>query len=469
VSDLTDLTCTVLVIGGGPGGYASAIRAGQLGLDTVLVEAEHAGGTCLNVGCIPSKALLHAASAYSSVRSAAAGTSPLGIHAEHPSIDFAATMAWKDGVVQRLRGGVDSLLQRAGVRVVRGWARLLDGKSVAVEGGEGSQRVGAEHVVLATGSAPVELPDLAFGGPVISSADALSLEVVPGRLAIVGGGYIGVELGTAFAKLGSEVTIVEVADQILPVFDAELVRPVARRLGDLGVRVLTGAHALGLSVSGRGLMVKTADGTTSEIEADRILVTVGRAPRTEGWGLEVLDLDREGRFVRIDDQCRTSMEGVYAVGDLTGEPMLAHRATAQGELVAEVIAGHRRRWDPTCVPAIVFSDPEIVTVGLSPDDARRAGIEVVEGRFPFAANGQALASADASGFVRAVARASDHVVVGVQAVGGRGTSELASSFALAIEMAARIEDIEGTIHTHPTRGEAFHEAAMAALGRALHV
>jgi dihydrolipoamide dehydrogenase len=285
---------------------------------------------------------------------------------------------------------------------------------------------------------------------------------------VVGGGYIGLELGTAFAKLGAKVTVLEAQDRILPQYDAELTRPVLKRLRALGVEVLTNAKAKGLAKGGNKLLAEAGDGTEMSFAADRILVTVGRRPVTQGWGLEELVLDMDGPFIRIGDRCQTSMRGIYAIGDVTGEPMLAHRAMAQGELVAEVIAGHNRIWDKQGIPAVCFTDPEIVTVGLAPDETRGAGSEVKVGHFPFAANGRAMTKLGEDGFVRVVARADNHLVLGIQAV-GQGVSELAAAFSLAIEMGTRLEDIAGTIHAHPTQGEAFQEAALKALGHELHI
>ncbi len=463
---MKEIVCKLLVIGAGPGGYICAIRAGQLGVDTVIVEAVKAGGTCLNIGCIPSKALIHAAEEFEKISHMAAGKNPLGISLEAPKLDLARTLAWKDGIVGRLNSGVLGLLRKAKVKIVHGRARFRDGKTVEVETETGMQVIRAETVVIATGSEPVELPFLPFGGPVISSTEALSLKTVPQKLVVVGGGYIGLELGTAFAKMGSAVTVVEATQQILPQYDAELVKPVAKRLADLGIRVLTGAKAKGLA--GEALRIETAEGAEEQLAADKILVTVGRKPRTEGWGLEELDLDRSGRFLRIDDRCRTSMRGIHAIGDITGEPMLAHRAMAQGEMVAEIVAGRKRTWDKRCIPAVCFTDPEIVTAGLSPDEARAQGYELRVGQFPFNANGRAMTMLSEEGFVRIVARADSNLVLGVQAVGA-GVSELSSAFALSIEMGARLEDVAATIYAHPTRSEGFQEAAMKALGHALHI
>ncbi|MEK1931532.1 MAG: dihydrolipoyl dehydrogenase [Pararhizobium sp.] len=465
---MKEIVCKLLVIGAGPGGYICAIRAGQLGVDTVIVEAVKAGGTCLNIGCIPSKALIHAAEEFEKASHMAGAKSPLGITVEAPKLDLGKTIAWKDGIVGRLNSGVLGLLRKAKVKIVHGKATFRDGKTVEVETETGTQVIRAETVVIATGSEAVELPSLPFGGPVISSTEALSLKAVPKKLIVVGGGYIGLELGTAFAKMGSEVTVVEATPQILPQYDAELVRPVAKRLGELGIRVLTGAKAKGLSDEGLALLIETAEGGEQRLPADKILVTVGRKPRTEGWGLDELDLDRAGRFLRIDERCRTSMRGVHAIGDITGEPMLAHRAMAQGEMVAEIVAGKKRVWDKRCIPAVCFTDPEIVTAGFSPDEARAQGFEIRVGLFPFTANGRAMTMLSEDGFVRVVARADTNLVLGVQAVGA-GVSELSSTFALAIEMGARLEDIAATIHAHPTRSEGFQEAALKALGHALHI
>jgi dihydrolipoamide dehydrogenase len=465
---MKEMSCRVLVIGAGPGGYVCAIRAGQLGLDTVIVEAKKPGGTCLNIGCIPSKALIHAAEEYERLTQAAGGADPIGLSATAPAIDLARTVAWTGGIVSRLTGGVSGLLKRAGVKVVEGWARFRDGKTVEVATQTGLQVIRAENIVIATGSLPVELPVLPFGGKVISSTGALSLAAVPGQLVVVGAGYIGLELGTAYAKLGAEVTVVEALPRVLPHYDAELTRPVVRRLQDLGVKVFSQAQAQGLTKEGDGLLVETSDGQELRLAADKVLVTVGRRPATEGWGVEELVLDMDGRAIRVGERCQTSMRGIYAIGDVTGEPMLAHRAMAQGEMVAEIIAGHRRVWDKRGIPAICFTDPELVAVGLSPEEATRNGAEVRVAQFPFSANARAMTRASEQGFVRVVARADNHLVLGIQAV-GQGISELATAFGLAIEMGARLEDIAGTIHAHPTEGEAFQEAALRALGHPLHI
>jgi dihydrolipoamide dehydrogenase len=283
----------------------------------------------------------------------------------------------------------------------------------------------------------------------------------------VGAGYIGLELGTAFAKMGAAVTVVEAQSRILPQYDAELTRPIVKRLRELGIEVLTDTRAKGLVSKGDALAIEAADRRARTLAADRILVAVGRKPVTEGWGLDALDLDMDGPFIRIDDRCRTSMRGVYAVGDVTGEPMLAHRATAQGEMVAGIVAGEKRAWDRVCIPAVCFTDPEIVTVGLSPEEAKAAGIEIKTGLVPFQANGRAMTLENEAGFIRVVARADNHLLLGIQGVGA-GIAELSGGFSLALEMRARLEDVAATVHAHPTQSESFLEAALKALGHPIH-
>ncbi|MGH1488024.1 MAG: dihydrolipoyl dehydrogenase [Acidimicrobiales bacterium] len=471
----------VLIIGGGPGGYVAGIRAGQLGLEAVVVDGQPLGGTCLNVGCIPSKALIHVADEFGIARSQAADA-PLGISVSDPRFDMAKAMAWKDGIVQRLNNGVEALLNKAGTAVIEGYATLVDGKTADVTGPDGlTQRISAEHIVIATGSEPVAIPSMAFGGNVISSTEALSLSEVPDRLAIVGGGYIGLELGIAFAKLGSAVTVVEAESRILSVYDRQLTAPVERSLRALGVEVLVNTKAV--EANDQGLLIaespvseslaaeSAADegaGSQRLIEADKILVTVGRRPKLTGLGLEHLGLSMSDGFIAIDERCHTSMRNVWAIGDVTGEPMLAHRAMKQGEVVAEAISGRPAAFDPVTIPAIVFTDPEIVTVGLSPEQAKADELDVIIGRFPLSANGRSMTLASDVGFVRAVARADDHLIVGLQAV-GRSVAELSTAFGLALEMGARLEDLADTIHAHPTVGEGLAESALAALGHALHI
>ncbi|MVA56842.1 dihydrolipoyl dehydrogenase [Agrobacterium vitis] len=448
----------VLIIGAGPGGYVCAIRCGQLGLDTIVVEAKALGGTCLNVGCIPSKALIHAADEFHKICDASAG--PLGISTIGANIDLLKTVAWKDTLVRKLTDGVGGLLKKANVQTIQGHASIIDGKTVEVATEAEILRITCENLVIATGSRPTELPNLPFGGHVISSSQALELTEPPEHLGIVGGGYIGLEIGTAFAKLGSKVTIIEAEDRILPHYDAELSKPVAARLRRLGVAVHTNAKAKRQSAD--GFVIETANGERN-IPCDKILVTVGRQPAIDMPGLEALGLDMQGRYLKIDSKCATSMRGIYAIGDVTGEPMLAHRAMAQGQLVAARLAGQNVTWDKRCIPAVCFTDPEIVSVGLTPQQAPGAKVSV----FSFSGNGRSMTLERSDGFVRFVTDVKSELVLGIQAVGA-GVSELAGQFSLAIEMGATLTDIAATIHAHPTLGESVQEAALKGLGQALH-
>lgn len=459
----------VLIIGGGPAGYPCAIRAGQLGLDVILVDAGGLGGTCLNRGCIPSKALIHAAERFEDIAQQAADAA-MGIRCTRPKLDMKALTGWKDGLVDKLTGGVAGLLKAAGVQVLSGWAQFADAKhcTVTLKSGE-TVAIEAQNVVLATGSAEVELPFLPFDDArVLSSTSALESTKLPKSLAVIGAGYIGLELGLAWARLGVKVSFIEALDRILPLYDAQLVRPVLRWMKAHGLDVHLSCKARGLSKT--GLVYEDGDGKEHTVAAEQVLVAVGRKPVTEGWGLGTMGVDRDGPFIRIDDQCRTTMRGVYAIGDVAGAPMLAHKGTAQGEIAAEIIAGHKRRFDPASIPAVCFTEPEIVGVGLTPDEAKARGEKVITGKFPFAALGKALTmqAGHDGGFIRVTAREADHVILGIHAV-GKHVAELSGEFALALEMGARLEDIAGTIHVHPTLSEGFAESAMAALGQPLHI
>jgi dihydrolipoamide dehydrogenase len=468
-----ELRPKVLVVGGGPGGYVAAIRCGQLGLDTVLVEGERLGGTCLIRGCIPSKAMIHVASEVDVMRRASQGAGRHGVKlSAPPTVDLPQTVAWKETVVDKLNGGVTALLKRAKVKVVEGFGVFEDAKTCRVQTAAGEVMIRPETVILAAGSKAVELPHIPFGGPVISSTEALALDALPERLVVVGAGYIGLELGIAYRKFGCQVTVVEAQDRILPLYDDQLTAPVRRWLEKNGVTLMLGAKAQGVEADADAhvLVVETAEGETLRVPADKVLVTVGRRPFTEGWGLENTGVAMSGRFVKVDDTCATSMKGVYAIGDLVGEPMLAHKASAQGEMVAEIIAGHRRRFDPVSISAVCFTEPEVVSAGLLPTDPGGSGEGVVTAIFPFQANGRALSmeAGDDGGFVRVIARKEDHRLLGVQAVGAH-VSELVAEFTLALEMGATLEDVAGAIHVHPTLSEGFHEATQRVLGHAIHI
>jgi len=455
----------VLVVGGGPGGYVAAIRCGQLGLDTILVEKDRVGGTCLIRGCIPSKALIHAASHFASMRKAGSdGLFGIRLNGE-PEIRFGDTIAWKDGIVDQLNTGVASLLKKAKVRTLRGTAVFSDAKTCKVSTESGDVAVSAEQVILAAGSVPVELSFLPFGGQIISSTEALSLPVLPKTLVVVGGGYIGLELGIAFRKLGVGVTIVEAGDRILPSYDEKLVAPVRRWLDRHDVSVHTNARVIGQSRSS-AIIIDAANGERFSLDAEKILVTVGRRPALDGWGFDEMSVALEGRFIKVDERCATSMKNVWAIGDVVGEPMLAHKASAQGEMVAEIIAGRRRRFDPVAIPAVCFTEPEIVCVAMT----QLPSEETVTSTFPFSANGRALSmgAGGDGGFVRVTARKADNRIVKIEAV-GEHVSELSGEFTYALESGALLEDVGGTIHAHPTLSEAFHEAALRGLGHAIHI
>lgn len=460
----------VLIIGGGPAGYVAAIRSAQAGIATVLVEREKAGGTCLNIGCIPSKALIHAADEFHKL-TGSGSLADLGIVASPPELNLARLNEWKSGVVGRLTGGVYALLKQAGVRVIHGKARVMDGKTVEVEDVEGQagkrQRLVCQHLVLATGSEPAELPMLPFGGRVMSSTQALNLETIPKTLAVIGGGYIGLELGTTYAKLGTQVTLIEAREHVLPGWDPELSKPVQKRLRELGVELFLNTRVESGDADTGELKLKTTDDGERTVQVESVLVAVGRRPRSRDAGIEGLLLDMDGPFIRVDDQGRTSMRQVWAIGDITGEPMLAHRAMAQAEVVAAAIAGQRRRFEPAAIPAVCYCDPEVVLSGLTPAEAKSQYGDVVTASYAFSHNGRALTLDAAEGFVRVVAKRDDHRILGWQAV-GPSVSELAAVFTHSIEMCARLEDVAATVHAHPTLSEAIQEAALKALGTPLH-
>lgn len=469
---MQSIVCKVLVVGAGPGGYVAAIRAGQLGLDTVIVEGERSGGTCLIRGCIPSKALIHAASRFEEIN-AHTDDGKLGISINSPAtLDLAKMMHWKDSIVDRLSTGVEGLLKKNSVTQIAGWATFKNGKNCTVETADGTLSIQAEHVILANGSRPTELASIPYSDHVISSTQALQLQQLPEHLLIIGAGYIGLEMGIAYRKLGSKVTFIEGLDRLLPLYDKEMTRPIEKWLKKHSVDIIYNARAESVLENNNTVTLTYLDNKKQSIDisADKVLVTVGRRPNTQGWGLENMCIDMDGDFIKVNDQCQTAMNNVWAIGDLVGEPMLAHKASAQGEMVAEIIAGKRRQFDPVAIPAVCFTEPEIVSVGLTPEQAKQQGVEVIIGKFPFAAIGKALAMEAGSdgGFVRITARKDNHLILGIQAVGAH-VAELSNQFALALEMGACLEDLANTIHVHPTLGEASMEAAMASLGHAIHI
>jgi dihydrolipoamide dehydrogenase len=465
VGELT-LDTDLLVLGGGPGGYVAAIRAAQLGLDVTLVEKEFIGGICLNVGCIPSKALI----SMSDLAYRAQHAQDAGIHVEGLRVDLPQLMRWKQSVVDRLTGGVRQLLEGNGVNVVRGTGVFTSPHEVRVQGEYESQRIRFQKAIVATGSRPVELGVLPFDHELVcDSTDALAWTELPQHLLVVGGGYIGLELGTVYRKLGSQVTVLEATPNLLPGTDPALVRVVARRLSDLGVRVELRTQAKGVRREGSRAVVE-AEGPNGPLtlEADRVLVTVGRQPNSQGLGLEAAGLRPDDRgFLPVDAERRTQVPHIFAIGDVAGQPLLAHKASHEGKVAAEVAAGRPSAYDVRAVPAVIYTDPEIASVGLTEAQAKEAGYDVVTGRFPMAALGRALTTGESEGFCQVVADRSTGELLGLHVVGAEASNIVAEG-GLAIEMGATLEDVALTIHAHPTMPEAILEAAEVALGQPIH-
>ncbi len=461
----------VCVVGSGPGGYVAAIRAAQLGKRTAIVEREALGGVCLNVGCIPSKAMITAGHFYHRMQHDA---STMGF--EMPAeirIDMQKLQAWKQSVCGKMSGGVAQLLKGNTVTVFMGEASFHNAKTLQVKGTSGTQTIEAANYIIATGSRPIEIAGFAVDEKdVLSSTGALALDEKIKRVVVIGGGYIGLEIGSYMAKFGTHVTVVEAGPALLNgVADPDCVQVVARRLKKNGVDVLLGAKAKGYKKSKDGLIVTIeVGGKEQTLLADKVLLTVGRKPNSDQTGLKSigLTLDEKG-FVKVNPQRKTNLPGIYAIGDIAGQPMLAHKASHEGVLVAEVIAGQNRVYDAKTVPAVIFVDPEIASAGWMESECRAHGHEDLKiGKFPFAANGRAVSMMETDGMVKIIADAKTHVVLGIH-ICGPEASNLISEAALAIEMGARLEDIALTIHPHPTLGETMMEAAEAALGHAIHI
>ncbi|SDR44257.1 dihydrolipoyl dehydrogenase [Natronobacterium texcoconense] len=480
VGDVTTGT-DVLVVGAGPAGYVAAIRAGQLDLDVTLVEKDAYGGTCLNYGCIPSKALITA----TDVAHDAGNAEEMGIHAD-PAVDMAGMVSWKDDVVDQLTGGVEKLCKANGVNLLEGTATFADENTVRISHsgeGQGSETLEFEHAIVATGSRPIEIPNFSYDDePVLSSKDALDLESVPESLVVVGAGYIGMELASVFAKLGTDVTVVEMLDSVLPGYDDDLKRPVKQRANDLDIEFEFGYTASEWEENGDGIRVtaepaeqaatdggaEAVEADTLELDAEKVLVAVGRQPVSDTLGLEEAGVETDDRgFIETDSRARTNVDHIFAVGDVAGEPMLAHKGSAEGQVAAEVIAGEPAAIDHQAMPAVVFTDPEIATVGMTESEAEDAGFETVTGEFPLRASGRALTMDESDGFVKIVAEEEEGYVLGAGIVAPEA-SELVAELGLAIELGATLEDVASTVHAHPTLSESVMEAAENALGHAIH-
>jgi dihydrolipoamide dehydrogenase len=462
----------VVVIGAGPGGYVSAIRSAQLGKRTAIVEREYLGGVCLNVGCIPSKALI-AAGHFLHRMQVDAKTMGINVSGQI-QVDMSQTQSWKKGVCDRMAGGVEQLLKGNGVTILKGEASFKGPHEIEVRASGGSNSlVRATNFVIATGSRPISIPGFDFDEKgVLSSTGALALPQVPKSLVVIGGGYIGLEIGSMMANFGCQVTVVEANKGLLMgLADSECVQVVQKRLKKKGVDVLLEAKAKGQKKVAQGFEVTVeVAGQEKKIVAEKVLVTVGRKPNSDQLNLKGIGIQIDGRgFVQTNAQRRTNLSHIFAIGDIACQPMLAHKASHEGVLVAEVIAGQNRAYDAKTVPSVIFVEPEIASAGWTEDEARSQGhTELKVGKFPFAANGRAVSLMETDGFVKVIADAKTNVVLGVHIVGPEA-SNLISEAALAIEMGARLEDLALTIHPHPTLGETMMEAAEAALGHAIHI
>ncbi len=456
-----------IVLGAGPGGYPCGIRLGQLGVKTLVIEREYWGGVCLNVGCIPSKALITAGKRVEEIAHAGA----MGIEVPgKPVVHMDKLQAWKQSVVNKLTGGVRTLLKANKVDMMVGNARFVGPRTLEVTTADGVVTVEGDNVVVAVGSRPIEIPGFSYRDRrVLDSTKALALDEIPRRLAVIGGGYIGLEMGMMFAKLGTEVTVVEAADTVLPGFDPDVVKLIERRCKKDKIKVFTKSQALGWEEGDGGatLRYRTAAGEQS-VDVDYVLVTVGRRPNTDTCNLEATGVAMEGRFIKTDSQLKTSVPGVFAIGDCTTGLMLAHKASHDGEVAAEVIGGHNAHNVAKTVPAVVFTDPEIATAGLMEHEARAQGYAVKVGKVPFAAIGRALTTNDTDGFIKVIVDQQNDRVLGVT-ICGPHASDLISEAVLAVEMDCEALDIGLSIHPHPTLGEGVMEAAKAAIGQAIHV
>ncbi|PLR97446.1 dihydrolipoyl dehydrogenase [Bacillus sp. T33-2] len=455
-----------LVIGAGPGGYVAAIRAAQLGQKVTIVEKANLGGVCLNVGCIPSKALIAAGHRYEN----ALHSESMGVTAENVKLDFSKVQEFKSGVVKKLVGGVEGLLKGNKIDIVRGEAYFVDANTLRVMDENSAQTYTFKNAIIATGSRPLEIPAFKFSKRVLDSTGALNLQELPKSIVVIGGGYIGTELGGAYASFGTKVTILEGADEILGGFEKQMSALVKRNLKKKGAEVITKALAKGVEEKEDGVIVKyEAKGEEHSIEADYVFVMVGRKPNTDELGLEQAGVELGERgIIKIDKQCRTNVSNIYAIGDVVEGPPLAHKASYEGKIAAEAIAGHSSEIDYLAIPAVVFSDPELASVGYNEKQAKDEGIEVKAAKFPFAANGRALSLNESDGFLKLVTRKEDGLVIGAQ-IAGPNASDMIAELGLAIEAGMTAEDLAMTIHAHPTLGEITMEAAEVALGNPIHI
>ncbi|MBA2174330.1 dihydrolipoyl dehydrogenase [Halobacillus locisalis] len=455
-----------LVVGAGPGGYVAAIRAAQTGQKVTIVDKGNLGGVCLNVGCVPSKALIQAGHRYEHAK----GSDDMGIQSENTTVDFSKVQEWKGSVVNKLTGGVEGLLKGNKVDIVKGEVYFVDKNTVRVMDDKNSQTYTFNNCIIGTGSRPIEIPNFKFSDRVLDSTGALELQEIPKKMVVIGGGYIGTELGTAYANFDTEVTILEGTKNILGGFEKQMSSLVKKRLKKKGVDVVTEAMAQGVEEREDGVTVTyEVKGEKQTIDADYVLVTVGRRPNTDEIGLEELGIEMSDKgLINIDKQCRTSIDNIYAIGDIVEGPPLAHKASYEAKVAAEAIAGEKTEIDYHGIPAVVFSDPELASVGYSEQEAKDAGYEVNASKFPFGANGRALSLNDSDGFLKLITRKDDDLVIGAQ-IAGPNASDMIAELGLAIEAGMTAEDLALTIHAHPTLGEITMEAAEVAIGQPIHI
>ena len=453
-----------VVLGGGMGGYVAAIRLGQLGKNTILIEKEKLGGVCLNVGCIPSKALIRVAKLKKRVEAA----KQIGFDAAEIKIDFAKVQTWKQSVVDRLTSGVEYLCKGYNVRIMKGVGSFKDPRQLEVRTSAGTEIIEAKNTIIATGSRPFELPSFKFDGTrIITTTEALTLAEVPRNLVVIGGGVSGLEIGTMYSQLGSRVTVIEMLEQLLPGTDIELVRVVERSLRKLGIEYHVKSKAKEFR-DGK-VYAQMEDGKETAFDADKVLVTVGRRPNSDQIGLEASGVTTDSHgFIQVSKRMQTNVAGIYAIGDVVGPPMLAHKASKEGVVAAEVIAGMSSEADFRAIAGVIFTDPEIGTVGLTETQAKEKGYDPIVGKFPFTALGRAVLAGETEGFTKIVADKNSDLVLGVHIVGAEA-SDMISEAALAIEMGATLEDIGFTIHPHPTFPESIMEASEAAKRKAIHI
>lgn len=456
----------VVVIGGGPGGYVAAIRLGQLGKDTVLVERENLGGVCLNIGCIPSKALIRVAKLKNRMEAA----KQIGLEVGSIGVDMAKLQTWKESVVSRLVSGVEYLCKSNHVRIIKGDAKFTGPNTIEVKSAAATETIEAKNTIIATGTRPVEIPGFKFDGTtVVTTTEMLTLRQVPKNLVVVGAGVSGLEMATMYAQLGSKVTVIELLDQLLPgvVMDVEIVKVVERAFRKLGIEYHVKSRAKEYR---EGKVFATLeDGKDVTFPCDKVLVSVGRRPNSDQLGLEKAGVKTgQQGWIPVNKKLQTNVTGIYAIGDVIGPPLFAHKASKDGVVAAEIIAGMNSEADYRGIAWAIFTDPEIASVGLTEDQAKEKGYAPIVGKFPFTALGRALLAGESEGFVKIVADKESELVLGVHIIGPEA-SDMISEAALAVEMGATLEDVGFTIHPHPTLPEAIMEAAEAAKGKAIHI